>query len=47
MTNSFSFPAIKVKNLTKAYANKKVVDNVSLTVQRGEIYGFFRAKRKW
>lgn len=40
MTNSFSSPAIKVKNLTKAYANKKVVDNVSLTVQRGEIYGF-------
>lgn len=33
-------PAINVKNLTKRFGSKKVVDDVSLTVERGEIYGF-------
>jgi len=32
--------AIDVRNLTKIYDGKKVVDNVSLRVPRGKIYGF-------
>lgn len=31
---------IEVKNLTKQYGNKLAVDNVSFTVQKGEILGF-------
>ncbi|CAM3572111.1 ABC transporter ATP-binding protein [Paenibacillus lupini] len=31
---------IKTVNLTKQYGGEKAVDNVSLTVQQGEIYGF-------
>jgi len=31
---------IKTKNLTKNFGNIKAVDNVNLTVKRGEIYGF-------
>lgn len=31
---------IKTKNLTKYYGNLKVVDNINLTVKKGEIYGF-------
>jgi len=31
---------IEVKNLTKNYGNKKAVDNVSFTVNKGEILGF-------
>lgn len=31
---------IKTKNLTKYYGNIKAVDSVSLTVRKGEIYGF-------
>ncbi|WP_432408321.1 ABC transporter ATP-binding protein [Wukongibacter sp. M2B1] len=31
---------IKTKNLTKYFGNIKAVDNVSITVRRGEIYGF-------
>jgi len=30
---------ITVKNLTKRYDNKKVVDNISFEVQKGEIFG--------
>ena len=33
-------PAIDVHNLCKTFGRKKVVDNVSLRVERGEIYGF-------
>lgn len=33
-------PAIDVHNLSKSFGAKKVVDDVSLTVERGEIYGF-------
>ena len=33
-------PAIDVRNLCKRFGSKKVVDDVSLTVGRGEIYGF-------
>lgn len=33
-------PAIEVHNLSKSFSGKKVVDNVSLEVGRGEIYGF-------
>ncbi len=32
--------AIDVKKLTKSFGTKKVVDDVSLKVERGEIYGF-------
>lgn len=32
--------AISVQNLTKTFGTKTVVDNVSLNVRRGEIYGF-------
>jgi len=31
---------IKIKNLTKKYGNKKVLDNISLEVYSGEILGF-------
>ena len=33
-------PAIDVRELTKRFGRRTVVDGVSLTVQRGEIYGF-------
>lgn len=31
---------LKIENLTKTYGDKKVVDNVSLHIRAGEIYGF-------
>lgn len=31
---------LRIKNLTKAYGDKKAVDDLSLNIQRGEIYGF-------
>lgn len=31
---------IDVKNLTKVYGDKTVVDNISLQVKQGDIYGF-------
>jgi len=31
---------LKIEGLTKAYGNKKAVDNLSLHIQKGEIYGF-------
>ncbi len=31
---------LKIENLTKSYGDKKAVDNVSLHVNAGEIYGF-------
>ena len=31
---------LRIKNLTKAYGDKKAVDALSLYIQRGEIYGF-------
>ena len=31
---------IKTKNLTKIYGNQKSVDNLNITVNKGEIYGF-------
>ena len=31
---------IEVKNISKAYGNKKVVDNVSLNIQEGKITSF-------
>lgn len=33
-------PALEVKNLTKFYGNKKVVDNISISIYPGQIYGF-------
>jgi len=33
-------PAIAVQGLTKSFAGKEVVKNLSLTVERGEIFGF-------
>lgn len=31
---------LKINNLTKQYGDKKAVDNLSLHIQKGEIYGF-------
>ena len=31
---------LKIENLTKAYGEKKAVDDISLHIQKGEIYGF-------
>lgn len=31
---------LEIKNLTKKYGNKTVVDNLSLSINAGEIYGF-------
>ncbi|MCQ2514961.1 MAG: ABC transporter ATP-binding protein [Ruminococcus sp.] len=31
---------LKIQNLTKAYGDKKAVDNLSLEIKSGEIYGF-------
>lgn len=31
---------IEVKNITKSYGNKKVVDNVSLNIEEGKITSF-------
>ncbi|HNB51531.1 MAG TPA: ABC transporter ATP-binding protein [Anaerolineales bacterium] len=33
-------PIIEIKNLTKAYSKRTAVDNLSLTVEEGDIYGF-------
>ena len=40
MTAGHMEPAIDVRDLSKSFGGKKVVDAVSLTVERGEIYGF-------
>jgi len=32
---------LKIENLTKVYGEKKAVDNLSLEINSGEIYGFF------
>ena len=40
MSDAQSLPPIDVRNLSKSFGSKKVVDDVSLTVGRGEIYGF-------
>lgn len=31
---------LRIENLTKTYGDKKAVDNLSLHIQKGEIYGF-------
>ncbi len=31
---------LKIKNLTKTYGDKKAVNNLSLEIEKGEIYGF-------
>ena len=31
---------LKIENLTKKYGEKKAVDNLSLHIKSGEIYGF-------
>ena len=33
---------LKIENLTKVIKKKKILDDVSLTVNSGEIVGFFR-----
>ena len=35
------FIMIEIKNLAKAYICKKAVDNINLTLPRGEIVGLF------
>ena len=37
---------LKIKNLTKVYGDKKAVDNLSLHIRPGEIYGFIGHKRQ-
>ena len=32
--------SIEVKRLTKIYGNQKAIDNISFTVNKGEIVGF-------
>ena len=31
---------LEIKNLTKAFGDKKAVDHLSLKIEPGEIYGF-------
>ena len=31
---------LKTYNITKKYGNKLAVDNVNMTIKKGEIYGF-------
>ncbi len=31
---------LKINNLSKVYGDKKAVDNLTLHIQKGEIYGF-------
>ena len=31
---------LKIENLTKSYGSKKAVDNLSLHIESGHIYGF-------
>ena len=31
---------LEIKNFSKFYGDKKVVDNLSISVQSGDIYGF-------
>ena len=33
---------LKIDHLTKIYGAKKAVDNLTLHIQKGEIYGFYR-----
>ena len=34
---------LEIKNFSKFYGNKKVVENLSISVQPGDIYGFIGA----
>ena len=34
---------LEIKNFSKSYGDKKVVDNLSISVQPGDIYGFIGA----
>lgn len=34
---------LDIKNFSKCYGDKKVVDNLSISVQPGDIYGFIGA----
>lgn len=34
---------LEIKNLSKFYGNKKAVENLSISVQSGDIYGFIGA----
>ncbi len=36
--------AIEIRNITKSYGSKKVVDNVSVTIPTGKNYVFYRAE---
>ena len=31
---------LEIKNVSKSYGNKKVLDNVSLKIKKGKIFGF-------
>ena len=36
--------AVKTENLTKTFLGNEVVKNCNISVERGTIYGLFRAK---
>lgn len=39
---------IEIKNVSKKYKkNKKVIDNLSLEIKNGEIFGFLGPNRCW
>ena len=40
MVNLLTFEMLQIKNLTKQFKKIKAVDNISLEVQKGDIYGF-------
>lgn len=37
---------LDIQHLTKTYGEKKAVDDLSLRIAPGEIYGFIRAQRR-
>lgn len=36
---------LKAKDIVKTYNNRKVLDNVNMTISKGDIYGFIRKNR--
>ena len=40
MTETPNSPILSIKNLTKAFAGKKAVNDVSFDIHKGEIVGF-------
>ncbi len=38
---------IELRNVVKKYDDVAVVNNLSLEIKKGEIFGFFRSERCW